>query len=372
MTAKTWGTASDLADYGYEIVRELGHNRAGGRVTYLARNLETSLRVALKQFQFAQMGASWSAYAAHETEIRVLQRLQHPSIPAYVDSFETPGGFCLVQEYKQATPLSPLYGWQPEEVKQIAIAILKILVYLQQQQPPIIHRDLKPENILIDRQDSLQVYLVDFGFARAGSGEVAISSAVKGTLGFMPPEQLRNRRLTAASDLYSLGVTLICLLTQTPSAAVGGLIDESYRIRVKRLLPQLSQSFIRWLEKVAAPNPCDRYPDAATALATLQPLPPLPLEDPGLVSFMPAKLANNLASSANREDRGEVGAIAPIEQNEETDRHLALLPTIISLVFATAVFISSILVQKIFQPSTEKLDPPSRDWQSELRSGVAD
>jgi len=65
------------------------------------------------------------------------------------------------------------------------------------------HRDIKPENVLVDRQEELKVYLVDFGFAHIGSGEVAASSVVKGTLGFMPPEQMFNRQLTEASDLYS-------------------------------------------------------------------------------------------------------------------------------------------------------------------------
>jgi serine/threonine protein kinase len=50
----------------------------------------------------------------------------------------------------------------------------------------------------------------------------------------MPPEQMFNRQLTEASDLYSLGATLICLLTQTKSAEIGNLIDEACRINLSR------------------------------------------------------------------------------------------------------------------------------------------
>lgn len=114
-------------------------------------------------------------------------------------------------------------SFSPDEIKQIALSVLEILVYLQNRIPPIIHRDIKPENILVG--DQINVTLVDFGFARIGEGEVAISSMVKGTLGFMPPEQLFNRQLTAASDLYGLGATLICLLTGTKSTAIGNLIN---------------------------------------------------------------------------------------------------------------------------------------------------
>lgn len=261
----------DFSELGYQVERELGQNRAGGRVTYLATNTSTQMPVVIKQFQFAQSGASWSEYDAYQREIQVLQQLNHPSIPRYLDSFETPTGFCF-QEYKKAPSLVQPRHWTPEEIKQIAVAVLKVLMYLQKQVPPTIHRDIKPENILVDRHRELKVYLVDFGFAHIGSGEVAVSSVVKGTLGFMPPEQLFNRQLTEASDLYSLGATLICLLTQTKSTAIGNLIDAAYYIKFKHLLPKLNHQFIDWLEQMVAPNVKNRYPNAAIALSALMPI----------------------------------------------------------------------------------------------------
>ncbi|MDJ0688067.1 MAG: phosphotransferase [Xenococcaceae cyanobacterium MO_188.B32] len=79
---------------------------------------------------------------------------------------------------------------QPIEVKQILISILEILVVIQNRVPPIIHRDLKPENILVD--DKNNAYLIDFGLARVNSQELALSSVVAGTPGFIPPEELFN------------------------------------------------------------------------------------------------------------------------------------------------------------------------------------
>ena len=276
----------DFSEYGYQVERSLGHNRQGGRVTYLATQMMTRLPVVIKQFQFAQVGASWSDYKAHEREIALLQRLQSSCIPQYLDSFETTNGFCLVQEYKNAPSLAQSQLLTPQEIWQIAVAVLEVLVYLQQQTPPIIHRDIKPENLLIERREfflqvlgkplgrqkgvAIKVHLVDFGLAHIDSGEVAASSVVKGTLGFMPPEQLLNRKLTPASDLYSLGATLICLLTQTKSTEIGGLIDEHFRINFKSRLPHLHPSFLNWLEKMAAPSLKNRYPSAAVALKALQ------------------------------------------------------------------------------------------------------
>ncbi|HBB32999.1 MAG TPA: protein kinase [Cyanobacteria bacterium UBA8803] len=261
-----------LTQLGYQIERELGQNRSGGRVTYLATDTKTQQPVVIKQFQFARVGASWSDYEAHEREITLLQQLNSPSIPNYLDAFETSEGFCLIQEYKPAPSLAVPQPFTPQEVKEIAIAILKVLVYLQQQVPPIIHRDIKPENILVERAPALKVYLVDFGLARPVGTDMAASSVVKGTLGFMPPEQIFNRQLTAASDLYSLGATLICLLTQTKSTDIGNLMDEAYRINFKPLVSGLNPEFIAWLEKMVAPNLKHRYPNAATAIAALEPI----------------------------------------------------------------------------------------------------
>lgn len=144
-----------------------------------------------------------------------------------------------------------------------------MLVYLQQQTPPIFHRDIKPENILVDRQRGFKVYLVDFGFAHIGSSELAISSVVKGTMGFMPPEQLFHRQLSEASDLYSLGVTLICLLTGTASGDVGQLMEDNYSFNFQ-LLPKQSHSITDWLAKMVAPKVIQRYPNAQTALTALR------------------------------------------------------------------------------------------------------
>jgi serine/threonine protein kinase len=117
--------------------------------------------------------------------------------------------------------------------------------------------------------DRLNVSLVDFGFARIGGGEVAASSVVKGTLGFMPPEQMFTRQVTVASDLYSLGATLICLLIGINSTEVGSLIDDTGRINFKHRLPQLTPEFLDWLQKMVEPNFKHRYPSADAALNAL-------------------------------------------------------------------------------------------------------
>lgn len=265
----------DFSCYHYRIEKELGHNRAGGRVTYLATDTRQQQHVVVKQFQFAKTGSSWQSYDTYDREVQLLKELSHPGIPRYLDAFQTDDGFCMVQEYKQAVSLATSRSFNPDEIKQIAIAALEVLVYLQNRIPPIIHRDLKPENILVDEAGN--VYLIDFGFARVGEGEVGVSSVVKGTLGFMPPEQLFNRQLTEASDLYGLGMALICLLTNTKSDNIGNLVDISYRVSFKHLVPKLNMHWVNWLEKMVESRLKDRFPNAMAALAAV---PTSPLRPP--------------------------------------------------------------------------------------------
>ncbi|MBD2204571.1 serine/threonine protein kinase [Calothrix sp. FACHB-1219] len=261
----------DFRENGYQVIRELGRNREGGRITWLALKIDSQEQVVVKQFCFAQFGSSWSGFEAHQREIEVLEKLAHPGIPKYIDSFSISDGFCLIQEYINAENLAELIGhFELEEIKQIAIQVLEILVYLQNLKPGVIHRDIKPENILVDEE--CNVYLIDFGFARIGSQEVAGSSVFKGTPGFIPPEQMFEP--TKATDLYALGATLICLLTEIRSTEIRELCDRNnpYQIQFQNRLPRLSLSFIGWLEKMVQPLQKDRFSTAKEALAALKPI----------------------------------------------------------------------------------------------------
>lgn len=267
----------NFSEYGYQITEILGTNIQGGRVTYKALYLETQEWVVIKQFKFITGKGSWSDYQAIEQETKILKQINHPFIPRYLGNFDSGEGFCLVQEYKDALLLSQADELTPHEVKTLATNLLEILVYLQKQKPPIIHRDIKPENILIT--PDLQVYLIDFGFARIGGKDLGLSSTIKGTMGFMPPEQILNRPLTKASDLYSLGVTLISLLTKTPSHDIGSLIDINFQVKFQHLIPELNPNFIDWLTKIVDAKSEQRFQDATQALKALKPLSIKPLTE---------------------------------------------------------------------------------------------
>lgn len=265
----------NFQDYGYQVVRELGINSLGGRITYQAIMTSTQTPVVIKQFRFCNSNANWTEYRAIEREIDVLKQLNHPQIPRYLDHFDSGNGLCLVQEFKNAQPLSNPRSYNPEQIKKIAIQLLNILIYLQDKTgypEPIYHRDIKPDNILLD--DQLKVYLIDFGLARMGNREVNNSSIFAGTPIFIAPEQFLRKKLTKASDLYGLGLTLICLVTGINSDRISELQDQynDCKIRFKHLVPKLSLQFISWLEKMVERNVEKRFQNAQEALEALKPL----------------------------------------------------------------------------------------------------
>ncbi|MDY6806130.1 MAG: serine/threonine-protein kinase [Cyanobacteriota bacterium] len=259
----------ELFDRGYEVIREL-NSQENGRISYQAIARDNNEQVAIKQFNFADGDASWASFEAGEREKEIIKDLQHPRIPRYLDFLETPQGYCLVTEYKSAPTLAKKRRFTPEQIKQIAISVLEILVYLQKQKPPVVHGDIKPENILVD--DRLNAYLINFGSAQRGDGEI-FNSDLGSTAGFISPEQQLNGTVTIASDLYSLGATLMCLLTGTSSDRADKLLDRHQRFNPAKQVPGLSALFIVWLEKMLAPNPKDRFEKASAALEALKPIP---------------------------------------------------------------------------------------------------
>jgi serine/threonine protein kinase len=295
---------NDFTAHGYEVIRELGANRGAGRIAYLARQIDSEQLVVIKQFQFAQTGASWDGHKAIDREVKILKQLQHPYIPRYLSSFETANSSCIVQEYIDGTPISAIISNQqlytPEQVKEIILKLLEVLVYLQTEfTDPVLHRDLKPANILIDK--SCQPYLIDFGGAKVSEGEGGSTVSI-GTLGFMPPEQ-RFQQFNKTTDIYSLGLTIVCWLTRTEPTEMYTLINMGTNqvMGLRELLSAYSLRFVDWLEKVVQPDPKNRYPDAEAAFNAFKPLyvkrVPEAIVSSSVVEFTASKLGERMTQT---------------------------------------------------------------------------
>ena len=272
----------------YRILECLGEN--AGRQTFLAVDLATEERVVLKRLLLSK-DFQWQDLKLFQREIEVLKQLSHPSIPRYLDAFEIETsrnkGFVLVQTYIPARSLSQqlVMGRRFSEVqlRYLAEQLLDILIYLQAQTPAVIHRDIKPSNILLSESLSSQssldqsllnqsrrnggenVYLVDFGAVQSLLPTPSGTITVVGTYGYMPPEQFGGK-LSLASDLYSLGATLIHLATGSPPA---DLPQRELRIQFEDQV-SLSQDLVRWLQTLTQPSPSQRYGSALEAKQALQ------------------------------------------------------------------------------------------------------
>lgn len=188
-------------------------------VTYTALDVPTKNPVALKILHLSEI-EDWKTLDMFEREAMILQQLNHPQIPAYIDYFslETASNlrFVLVQQYIAGKTLQQLVeqDWQPDEKAALGIfrQIVNILNYLHTLRPPVIHRDLNPKNIILtpDRK----VYLVDFGAVQEKIRTTFFGgSTVVGTCGYAPFEQFIGNALPG-SDYYALGACLLYLLTR--------------------------------------------------------------------------------------------------------------------------------------------------------------
>jgi serine/threonine-protein kinase len=232
----------------YQIIRTLGSGGFGE--TFLAEDTQMPSRrlCVIKQLRAIQNNQQVYELVQQRfgREAAILEELgdgssQIPRLYAYFSDNEQ---FYLVQEYIKGKTLTQVVqekGLMNENsVKQILISILPVLDYIHSK--GIVHRDIKPENILIDID--AQPVLIDFGAVKETLGTIitpsgnATKSIVIGTPGFMATEQSVGRPMFA-SDIYSLGLTAIYLLTGkmpqelTSDPATGKVLWRQYAPNVK-------------------------------------------------------------------------------------------------------------------------------------------
>ena len=206
----------------YRIIKTLG--RGGFGETYLTEDthMPSGRKCVLKQLKpiVKQPKTPLWMKERFQREAAILEELGQDSsqIPRLYAYFSEDDKFYLVQEWIEGLTLEQY--WQQfgnlhrNEVRQILVKLLPVLDYVHSRR--IIHRDIKPENIIL-RQGDKQPFLIDFGAVKeAIATEVNQSrstfSASIGTPGYMSSEQAAGRPIYS-SDLYSLGLTAIFLLT---------------------------------------------------------------------------------------------------------------------------------------------------------------
>ncbi|WP_392477280.1 protein kinase [Nostoc sp. C110] len=212
-----------------------------------------------------------------EREAATLEYLGESSnqIPKLYAYFSENGQFYLVQEWIHGQTLTKIVeakGFESEvAVRQILLSLLSVLNYVHSK--GIIHRDIKPENIILRSVDNKPV-LIDFGAVKETIRSVVNSSGyptrslVIGTPGYMPSEQAVGRPVYA-TDIYSLGLTAIYLLTgKHPQELQTDL--KTGEILWQEHAPNVSSQLAAVLNQAIKPHAGDRYSTASKMLHALQ------------------------------------------------------------------------------------------------------
>jgi serine/threonine-protein kinase len=241
----------------FEIVKTI--EDTAEHILYLAKDKQSSgkfLRVREIKTKMKGTGKNTRLEMAQK-EAQILQSLDHPGIPKYIDFF--PGVDChyLITEYIEGDYLDALLKSRSspfpyEEVAPWAQQICEILKYLHTREKPIIVRAVQPSNLLLTFKGEIK--LTNFGMARQFDEVKSIDTVFVWNPGFTSPEQYGKQKSDNRSDIYSMGATLYNLLTNQDVGAMNFNFPP-----IRQFNSTVPSQIEEAIMKCLAVNPDDRY-----------------------------------------------------------------------------------------------------------------
>lgn len=247
----------------YDILEGIGQGGMG--VVYRAHDVALDRIVALKVLK-EDLRSMPQVVARFQREGEAFATLNHPNI-VHIYSVGSVGKIpYIAMEYIEGEPLSKIMKREKRIPWQRALRIIEQVAsaLASAHENQIIHRDIKPGNILLDRDD--QAFVTDFGIAKVLTAETQLTmdGTRLGTPQYMSPERCQNADITAASDIYSLGVVLFQMITArlpyeaaTPVSLIRKITTEPPS-RVREYLRDAPEDVERLVAHMIEKKPADR------------------------------------------------------------------------------------------------------------------
>lgn len=252
----------------YRLEKLIG--KGGMGAVYEATDLRINRPVAVKILSGAMFG-NRDALRRFEREAQTAGKLNHRNIVTIFDYgvLSTEGAF-LVMELVAGETLSEVLKRKGKlDARTVAAWFGQVLDGVEAaHKAGIVHRDLKPDNIFVTRNEdeTVRLCILDFGLARFSDHEftdrVTAPGTIMGTLGYMPPEQLRGEKTDERSDLFAAGVIIYeCLHGEKPFA--GKNYQEVVQSMSQELVFGPRAPFANFLERSLRQKAAGRYASAS-------------------------------------------------------------------------------------------------------------
>ena len=263
----------------FSILGRLGQGGMG--IVYTAKDEKLGRVVALKVLP-PEFEADETRRKRFFREARAIAAVTHPNIVTVYEIGEEQGRIFIAMELVEGRPLRALLQEGPLSPSTVLHLMTQAAAALAAAHGVgLVHRDLKPENILVTPAQLVKV--LDFGLAKLAEGEGLLRTGtgegvLLGTPAYMAPEQVHGRKVTAATDVFALGILLYELLTSRRPFTGKSLpqivrsIERDTPPAPSAVNPLVPAAFDPIVARCLAKEPAERYPDAQALLADLQKL----------------------------------------------------------------------------------------------------